>query len=1147
MAIIDIFSKAIELSDPDERLAFVERACGDDASTRHQVMQMLEQYYDPKTFMKEPAIEAMQGASADGNETQLIPSEKPGDSIGPYKLLERIGEGGMGIIYMAEQRDQLVRRVALKIIKHGMDTKQVVARFEAERQALAMMEHPHIAKVLDAGATESGRPFFVMELVRGIPITEYCDTHRFTTEQRLQLFLSVCQAIQHAHQKGIIHRDIKPSNILVTLSDEKAHPVVIDFGIAKATHQRLTEKTLFTNFGLAIGTPAYMSPEQAQMSKLDVDTRSDVYSLGVLLYELLTGTTPIEQKELMSQGYGEMQRMIAEHEPPKPSLRISTLGIEDKKTTAQCRRVNDASLGHRIQGDLDWIVMKSLEKDRSRRYETVSGFASDIRRHLNDEPVSAAAPTFGYQLRKLYQRHRRQMKWIGSAATLILGFAIVSTTLAILLERQNRRADDRLFQSLVSQADATQKAGGVGYHTNVIETIKQAIDLRGEELNESDKRSLREIAMSTIGDPWTRSRTSRQYPKPDYESVTREFHVRDQIALGDEEGLVRIHDLFSGELSGTLKDGHEAAIYSIAPTRSRDVWATADRDGKILTWEREPGTAGWRVMDQITEPILGLPPMVQSCGEGFLVYAEESNQARLWYPGSGKVPEAIELPVNITKIGRDWKQPNNYISLAIASNGRWLAIPNLDDGTVVVFDIESGKVLKTIRDNAPQRWVCVFFGPDDDELCLGWSQKISVYETTTWSRLASKISNTQGTGWNLSIAENRPWIVFGRIRKTVWNYKSNAIVNTIEDFPWEAHFKPNDTDIYTLGSPFKQPDYWEVQELNGQEDPSTISIHLPIESLYSTAFSPDGRWLAASSSQGAWMTDLQTRKHTPLALPNHIIGTARPFFNHDGSLLACSTGRRSSEIIVWDTQSWKMIETEGITEPNVQIAFHPKDDLLAVESEPGGLSLYRYGMVGEGANQLLEFNEIGNVALKGRIHRIIFSDDGDYIGWANQAGGDVMHSDLSVAKINDDGLEPVFQLEDVLTWGFDFLPDSNELIASRFHSQDSSEPGNWVPEQWNFRSNTNQPIHQYNAKASSLDASPKNRWFATKSSSAGIALFDWNSKKSLGRMARFKSIPRSIQWAPDGTRLAILFDEGEIQIWDIEKMRHRLEELGLNW
>src|SRR5262249_53340771 len=343
------------------------------------------------------------------------------DRISRYKLLEKIGEGGCGVVYMAEQQEPVRRRVALKVIKLGMDTKQVIARFEAERQALALMEHPNIAQVYDAGATDTGRPYFVMELVKGVPITRYCDENCLSTEQRLRLFVQVCQAIQHAHQKGIIHRDIKPTNILVTDHDGVPVPKIIDFGIAKATtDQQLTDKTLFTAFEQFIGTPAYMSPEQARLSGLDIDTRTDIYALGVLLYELLTGKTPLDQKELLAAGLDEMRRTIREKEPIRPSTRLSTMLEGELTTTARHRRTEVPRLMHQVRGALDWIVMKALEKDRARRYETANGLANDVQRYLADEPVVARPPSKLYRFQKLARRNRLAFGAAGAVAAALI-------------------------------------------------------------------------------------------------------------------------------------------------------------------------------------------------------------------------------------------------------------------------------------------------------------------------------------------------------------------------------------------------------------------------------------------------------------------------------------------------------------------------------------------------------------------------------------------------------------------------------------------------------------------------------------------------------------------------------------------------------
>ena len=452
-----IFNIARRIDGRDARSEYLDQVCGTDPEVHSRVVALLEIYESEQTFLESPLN--VISVALDLPTPDLI-----GTHIGSYKLLEQIGDGGMGVVYMAEQKKPVRRLVALKIVKPGMDSRQVIARFDAERQALAMMEHPNIARIIDAGTTELGRPYFVMELVRGIPINEFCDQKCLTLRERLDLFLQVCQAVQHAHQKGIIHRDLKPTNVLVTMLDVVAVPKVIDFGIAKAFGQQLTDGTQVTAFAQFVGTPLYMSPEQAEMNQLGVDTRSDVYSLGVMLYELLTGTTPFDKEMLKKTNFEEFRRKLREEDPPRPSARISTLDARALSTVSEHRCTDPRRITTDIRGELDWIVMKALDKDRNRRYQSATALAEDIQRYLNDEPVLACPPSTSYRFRKFAHKNRVTLT---TAAIVIASLSIgivLSGWQAMRAMRAETVAIDRLVEVELQRDLAVQRKNTLRHH-----------------------------------------------------------------------------------------------------------------------------------------------------------------------------------------------------------------------------------------------------------------------------------------------------------------------------------------------------------------------------------------------------------------------------------------------------------------------------------------------------------------------------------------------------------------------------------------------------------------------------------------------------------------------------------------------------------
>src|SRR5262245_17037007 len=669
-----IFEAALALETEAQRADYLNRACPD-SELRREVESLLEAHQHPDSIFAESIVAAP---------TPL--SEGPGTTIGRYKLLQQIGEGGMGVVYIAEQEEPVRRRVAVKIIKLAMDTYSVIARFEAERQARASTDRPNIARVLDGGGTETGRPDFVMELVQGVPITEFCDKNRLSAKDRLRLFIPVCQAVQHAHQKGVIHRDLKPSNVLVTLHDGVPVPKVIDFGVAKATNQKLTEKTLFTQFATLIGTPAYMSPERAEMSGLDIDTRTDIYALGVLLYELLTGTTPFPEKRLRSLGYGEMQRVILEEEPERPSLRLSTMANEQRTVVARNRGEELGSLNNLLKGDLDWIVMKCLEKDRTRRYETASGLANDIQRHLQQEPVSAVAPSLLYLLGKYARRHRAGLVAAATVVLVLIAGTLLSTWQAVRSRRAERRAQAERGQAVLDRDRARQAETQANAERQKATGEQQRADTEADRAN----RLLYSAHMNLAHDAWDKDNAPRvlellelHRPEPDQPDMRNfEWFYLDRLVHSDLLTL----------------EGHNGYGVGVA----------FSPDGKRLV--SGSGDSTRRVWDAVTGTVLttlrpGAASVVFSPDGKWFASGDGEGGVKLWDANSYQ--EAIAFKGHSAGIS----------SLAFSPNGKLLASGSPKGGGMKIWDCTSGEETLTVGEVIGAVW-SLAFSPDGKHLAM---------------------------------------------------------------------------------------------------------------------------------------------------------------------------------------------------------------------------------------------------------------------------------------------------------------------------------------------------------------------------------------------------------------------------------------------
>jgi WD40 repeat protein/serine/threonine protein kinase len=850
----DIFLEALDQPTPEARSAYLDRVCGDDHALRASVEALLRNYKDDN-FLEVPS-------SAMSRPDPL--TEKPGDAIGPYKLLEKIGEGGFGAVYVAEQREPIRRRVALKIIKLGMDTKQVVARFEAERQALAMMEHPNIAKVLEAGATDTGRPFFVMELVRGITITDYCDQNQLSTRQRLDLFIQICHAVQHAHQKGVIHRDIKPSNILVTLHDGVPVPKVIDFGIAKATQGHLTDKTVYTEFRQFIGTPAYMSPEQAEMSGLDIDTRTDLYSLGVLLYQLLTGQTPFDAKELLAAGLDEMRRTIREREPLRPSTRLKSLAGDLLATTARQHGTEPLRLLNLLHGDLDWIVMKCLEKDRTRRYDSASGLAMDIQRHVNHEPVLARPPSNLYRFHKFVRRNKLEFGAVCAvAAALVIGL-VISITAKQAAQAQASRAE-----------------------------LAQAVRLVAEDYR-SD--ALTYLVRSLSSDPGNSSAVTRlttllayhswMLPSPILRLGDRPMSAQfspdgKRIVTASNDGTARVWDAQSGQLlTEPLKHTSIVCTAQFSPDGKRIV--TASNDGTARLWDACTGR-------ELTEPLTHLNGVksAQFSPDGLLVVtASGDNTARVWSAQTGR---PLTQPL---------RHGSNVASAQFSPDSQSV-VTTSDDHTARIWNAHSGQPLtgplqhRRSVDSAQ-------FSPDGTRVVTAsWDGTAQVWDAHTGQPVNGPLMHGQPV-LSAQFSPDGTRIVTGCMdaMACVWNAKSGQQITGplkhLGQVCW-AQFSPDGTRVVTASFD-DTARVWDAQRGQPLSDPLKHG-----ERVTSAQFSPDGRRILTAAGDGRARVWGQFGAPALPAVLNYSNELAATRFSPDGTRIIEISPDGTAQ--VWDAKS----------------------------------------------------------------------------------------------------------------------------------------------------------------------------------------------------------------------------------------------------
>jgi WD40 repeat protein len=1069
--LIEVFNEAKAQPAGAERERLVAMACSDEPGLKEQVLALLQAHEAAGDFLKQ---------------TQLISpavllKEKAGDRIGRYKLLQQIGEGGCGVVYMAEQEEPVRRRVALKVIKLGMDTKQVIARFEAERQALALMDHPNIAKVLDAGATDTGRPYFVMELVRGIKITDFCDENKLSTTDRLNLFIQVCQAIQHAHQKGVIHRDIKPSNILVTINDGVPVPKVIDFGIAKATQGRLTDHTLFTAFEQFIGTPAYMSPEQAVMTSLDIDTRSDIYSLGVLLYELLTGRTPFDQKELLAAGLDEMRRTIREKEPLRPSTRLSTMLEGELTTTAKHRHTDAPKLVHLLRGELDWIVMKSLEKDRSRRYETANGLAREIERYLNDEPVSVAAPGIGYRVKKFSRRHRVALAISAGFAVLLAGGVLVSTWQAVRASRNAAEAGKQAIRAgKLARDELEQRQRAEQLAEQSRQNLYAArISLAQQAFEQGDVTRVMELLASLRPEPsqedlrgfewyylWRVCHTER-LNLTGHEGRVRAvaFNPEDPtIATAGDDAIIRFWDTANGQPRGSL-GGHAGRISSLAFSLDGKMLASGGADKTVRLWD----VAGRKQLWASAEFTHHVTALAFSC-RGLLAAAQgvmatgRGKPSTRFVPVGGSGDVKIWNSVNFQQVASFPRgETNGTVSLAFSPDGNFLACGGVE-GEVEIWNVTSKAKLASLNGSGGGPIVALAFAPGGRLLAnVGWYPNntladVRFWDTKSWNELSERRFSAHSTRC-LAFAPDGETLVTGGTDQTVrlWDVDSGRE---------RASFKGHSDVVWAVG------------------------------------FSPDGRTIASGSWDGSvklWhATD---RQEADMLIDAPDLATV---FAADSKTLVCGGG---GDIQVWNTAERRLL----LTLPS------PDETILAVALACSNKVIVAKGISGDLFLFDLDSRQPRRMptAPQGPISCFVVSPDGKLLATGSR--------DRTIALRDPaTGIEQAtFKAHTSTVSTLAFTPDGGTLVSGS-----DKEMKFWDLATHEVTATVDEP-------ASRLAVAPNGRILASGTADQGIKLRDLKTRRELATIKGHKDQVYCINFSADSKTLATASWDGTCKLWRV--------------